>query len=39
MGDDDFNFRHGQLFENHADVESKLSEVIRCHWKPCAARQ
>jgi hypothetical protein len=29
MGDDDFNFRHGQTFEKHANVDSELSDVIR----------
>jgi hypothetical protein len=29
MGDDDFNFLHGQTFEKHANVDSELSDVIR----------
>lgn len=37
MGDDDFNFRHGQLFKSHTDEDSKLSGVIRAHWKADAA--
>jgi hypothetical protein len=37
MGDDDFNFRHGQLFKSHADVDSRLPGVTRSHWKADAA--
>lgn len=39
LGDDDFNFRHGQLFEQHADVESALSDVIRSHWRSVGTRR
>ena len=32
LGDDDFNFRHGQLFDNHGDVVNLLAKVIRDYW-------
>jgi hypothetical protein len=36
MGDDDFNFRHAQIFDKHAKEESELSRVIRSHWQMAA---
>ena len=36
MGDDDYNFRHGQFFEKHTDVDSDLSNVISAHWRAAA---
>lgn len=32
LGDDDFNFRHGQIFDNHGDVGNLLAKVIRDFW-------
>lgn len=32
LGDDDFNFRHGQLFETHTDVDNKLAKSVKKFW-------
>jgi len=33
QGDDDYDFRHGQEFSNHGDVDSELSREIRRNWQ------
>jgi Cellulase (glycosyl hydrolase family 5) len=32
IGDDDFNFRHGQFFETHVDTDNKLAGIIKEFW-------
>lgn len=32
LGDDDFNFRHGQLFSFHDDVDNDLAKAIKKFW-------
>ena len=32
QGDDDFDFRHGQIFDGHRPTESELGRVIRENW-------